>query len=107
MLSPLVKHWLARGTMVVSFKLETDSAILLDKARKALATYGHTMVVANLLHDRKRRVQIVRNTGQVIDVQVTPQEVDSGTEIEEKIIAFLVDHHDGKSQATETAAADS
>ena len=44
---------------VVSFKLETDPAILITKARRALENYGHSLVVANLLSTRKNTVTIV------------------------------------------------
>jgi len=45
--------------MVVSFKLETDEALLLDKAAAAVDAYGVHLVVANLLHTRKDRVYLV------------------------------------------------
>ena len=41
---------------MVSFKLETDSKILVTKARKALDKYGHKLVIGNLLDTRKREV---------------------------------------------------
>ncbi|XP_053211702.1 uncharacterized protein LOC128395313 [Panonychus citri] len=58
MLRPLVKFWVP-SAFVVSFKLETDESILLDKARKALLCYGHHLVIANILHTRKSQVLIV------------------------------------------------
>jgi len=102
MLTPLVRHWVRRS-MVVSFKLETDSDLLISKAKKALATYGHTMVVANLLHDRKERVRVVRSSqfndaspapDDVIDIRMTQEEIAAGSEIEEKIVSFLSDAHE-------------
>jgi hypothetical protein len=44
---------------VVSFKLETDPALVIPKARLALATYGHQLVVANLLQTRATTVTLV------------------------------------------------
>ena len=38
---------------MVSFKLETDTTILFDKATAALRNYGVHLVVANLLHNRE------------------------------------------------------
>ncbi|XP_053210034.1 uncharacterized protein LOC128393835 [Panonychus citri] len=58
MLRPLVKFWVP-SAFVVSFKLETDESILLDKARQALIRYGHHLVIANVLHTRKSQVLIV------------------------------------------------
>jgi hypothetical protein len=47
-LGALTSNW-APGAFVVSFKLETDSSILLSKASGAIYKYGVHMVVANLL----------------------------------------------------------
>ena len=58
----LRREWSPRAA-VVSFKLETDEGILMDKARGALDRYGVHAVVANLLHTRKDRVWVVRQGG--------------------------------------------
>ncbi|EFJ50517.1 hypothetical protein VOLCADRAFT_103968 [Volvox carteri f. nagariensis] len=58
MLGALVSEW-APGAFVVSFKLETDQRILVDKANTALQRYGVHLVVANLLHNRKDIVTLV------------------------------------------------
>ncbi len=52
MLGVLTRQW-APQAMVVSFKLETDQRILIDKARAALDNYNVHAVVANILHTRK------------------------------------------------------
>ena len=96
MLSPLVKHWTLHGAKTVSFKLETDPSLLLEKAKKALETYGHAMVIANLLNERKRTVQIVQgkdDKATVVDISLSPEDLKSGLEIEEKIVDFVVKHH--------------
>mmetsp|Transcript_36997 Transcript_36997/g.92085 ORF Transcript_36997/g.92085 Transcript_36997/m.92085 type:complete len:329 (-) Transcript_36997:88-1074(-) len=49
----------APEAVVVSFKLETNSAILVAKAACALAKYGVDLVVANQLQTYKRRVTLV------------------------------------------------
>merc|ERR1712020_639044 len=61
MLHPLVKYWVPNA-YIVSFKLETDSELLETKASKALENYNHHMVIANLLHDRKRKVSIIERS---------------------------------------------
>ena len=93
MLHPLVKHWLKSGALVVSFKLETDPEILIDKAKKALNTYGHHLVIANLLHNRKQIVRIVAQQGLEVTIEMSQDELDSGLEIEEKIVSFLIEKH--------------
>jgi len=96
MLNPLVKHWTIHGAKTVSFKLETDPSLLLEKAKKALETYGHAMVIANLLNERKRTVQIVQgkdDKATVVDISLSPEDLKSGLEIEEKIVDFVVKHH--------------
>ena len=43
----------------MSFKLETDAALVIAKSRLALSTYGHQLVVANLLQTRASTVTLV------------------------------------------------
>lgn len=57
-LKPLVEEWTKEG-YIVSFKLETDDALLIPKARAALARYGHQVVIGNELHTRKYQVVFV------------------------------------------------
>ena len=59
MLVPLAQHWKGKSALV-SFKLETDSKILVAKARKALDKYGHKLVIGNLLNTRKREVGLLK-----------------------------------------------
>ena len=80
MLAPLVKYWVP-DAFVVSFKLETDEAILLKKAKKALETYHHCVVVANLLHTRKERVILVDQIGTEKHVLMTKEELEKGVKI--------------------------
>lgn len=51
MLKPLVKDWVP-DAYVISFKLETDMELLIPKAQKALTTYNHRLVIANILETR-------------------------------------------------------
>lgn len=57
-LKSLVDGWAPQG-MIVSFKLETDPAILVHKARYSLDRYQHHLVIGNLLTTRKWEVVFV------------------------------------------------
>ncbi|KAG8434296.1 hypothetical protein GDO86_012611 [Hymenochirus boettgeri] len=91
MLSPLVKDW-APKAFVISFKLETDPSILIERARKALATYQHQVVIANVLDSRRSYVVVVTNTTES-RLSVSEEEDRLGVEIEEKIIKDLASRH--------------
>ncbi|CAG5119471.1 unnamed protein product [Candidula unifasciata] len=91
MLKPLVKEW-APKAFVISFKLETDTSLLVDKAKKALDTYHHQVVVANLLETRKTEVVIVtRNSEETL--KLSDSDVLSGREIESPLVSRLVEFH--------------
>ena len=55
----LVDGWAPDGSMIVSFKLETDPNILVHKAQTALRRYSHHLVIGNLLSTRKWEVVFV------------------------------------------------
>lgn len=55
----LVDGWAPQGSMIVSFKLETDPNLLVYKARTALQRYAHHLVIGNLLSTRKWEVVFV------------------------------------------------
>lgn len=57
-LKQLVDGW-APEAMIVSFKLETDPSILVNKARYSLKKYAHHLVIGNLLLTRKWEVVFV------------------------------------------------
>ncbi|KAL9619855.1 MAG: hypothetical protein Q9160_005595 [Pyrenula sp. 1 TL-2023] len=57
----LVSSWKPAGSMVISFKLETDPKLLIGKSRQALRRYGHDLVIGNLLTTRKWEVVFVMN----------------------------------------------
>ncbi|RWA14231.1 hypothetical protein EKO27_g846 [Xylaria grammica] len=57
-LKNLVDGWAPEG-MIVSFKLETDPAILVHKAKYSLGRYQHHLVIGNLLTTRKWEVVFV------------------------------------------------
>lgn len=54
-LKTIVNSWY-NNCFVVSFKLETDDTILLDKCHQALTKYDHQLVIGNLLQSRKEKV---------------------------------------------------
>ena len=86
-LRPLVKFWVP-DAFVISFKLETDEKILLDKARKALDKYGHKLVIANELNSRKYKVTLVTESdSESIEIH------DQSIEIEQLIIDNVVERH--------------
>lgn len=58
-LHSLVDGWAPPGSMVVSFKLETDPNLLVYKAQTALQRYSHHLVIGNLLSTRKWEVVFV------------------------------------------------
>ncbi|KAG6005844.1 hypothetical protein E4U54_000277 [Claviceps lovelessii] len=57
-LKNLVDGWAPQG-MIVSYKLETDPALLVRKARYSLERYQHHLVIGNLLATRKWEVVFV------------------------------------------------
>lgn len=91
MLSPLVKEW-APEAFVISFKLETDPLILIDKSRQALEKYRHQVVVANILESRRTSVIIVTKDSQT-PLTLSEEEIAQGMEIEEKIVSYLQGQH--------------
>lgn len=58
----LVQSWSPK-CMIVSFKLETDPNLLLQKARLALSRYQHDLVIGNLLSTRKWEVVFITPDG--------------------------------------------
>lgn len=62
-LSTLVHSWAPKGSMIVSFKLETDPALLVAKAEQALKRYQHDLVIGNLLTTRKWEVVFITRNG--------------------------------------------
>ena len=69
MLSPLVKDW-APKAFIISFKLETDPSIIIDRARNALEVYRHQVVVANILDSRRSSVVIITKDTNTKNTQI-------------------------------------
>lgn len=91
MLSPLVKDWSPQA-FVTSFKLETDPSILLDRARRALNTYRHQAVVANVLDTRRGYVVVVTPETQA-ELVLSDEDVSQDIEIEDRIVRNLTAAH--------------
>lgn len=62
-LNTLVESWAPKGSMIVSFKLETDPDLLVSKAEQALERYRHNLVIGNLLTTRKWEVVFITPGG--------------------------------------------
>ncbi|KAG8180804.1 hypothetical protein JTE90_008589 [Oedothorax gibbosus] len=88
MLQPLVRYWIP-DAYIVSFKLETNPDILLSKARGALEKYGHKLVIANELHNRKQKVVFVTKEDEQ-HIVLSEEDLNQGKEIEETIIKELI-----------------
>lgn len=91
-LAPLVQRCLPRA-FTVSFKLETDAALLMPKAAQALARYGHQVVVANLLDTRKDEVWLVLAGADSADAAQHLRRSADCAEIEECIVERLAALH--------------
>ncbi|KDO43119.1 hypothetical protein CISIN_1g021381mg [Citrus sinensis] len=89
MLSVLRKEW-APMAFCISFKLETDAEILLEKADMARKKYGMHAVVANELLSRKEQVVVVTNNGKI---PVYRDKTSSDSDVEKPLTKLLVDRH--------------
>ncbi|XP_007077424.1 phosphopantothenate--cysteine ligase isoform X3 [Panthera pardus] len=91
MLSPLVKDW-APKAFIISFKLETDPSIILDRARNALEVYRHQVVIANSIESRRSFVVILTKDSET-KILLSEEEVEKGVDIEDKIVDDLHSRH--------------
>lgn len=95
----IIRHDLAPDSFCVSFKLETDHSILMQKAQQSIVKYNMHCVVANELHTRYKSVTLVAR-GKLMDVKEEWSEVvinkcavKADAEIEEDIITALATRH--------------
>ena len=95
MLKPLVSDW-AHNCFIVSFKLETDPEILVQKSRSALEKYGHDLVIGNILNTRKKEVLFVYKDDSSEKLVISDEDLENGVEIEKFIIEKLVKLHQSK-----------
>ncbi|KAI8985177.1 DNA/pantothenate metabolism flavoprotein [Pilobolus umbonatus] len=99
-LKPLVSHWACKG-LIVSFKLETDTTLLVPKAREALNRYGHQVVIGNMLTTRKQTVTLITQNREKI-LSLSPIQLSTDVEIESMIIPELLQIHDHWIQSGKT-----
>ncbi|AQZ10357.1 CAB2 (YIL083C) [Zygosaccharomyces parabailii] len=86
----LVESW-AKQAMIVSFKLETDESILIQKSTQALDRYNHQLVIGNMLQNRNKQVVFVDQKNRKGDwIRLD----DRHNSIEEMIIPQVIQHHD-------------
>lgn len=78
--------------MIVSFKLETDESILIEKARNSIKAYHVDCVVANLLHNRKDVVLLV-DKHSMYERPVEIQRPENVNAIEILLIETLIQKH--------------
>nr|SVE70498.1 EOG090X085T [Daphnia similis]SVE71122.1 EOG090X085T [Daphnia similis]SVE72381.1 EOG090X085T [Daphnia similis] len=94
MLAPLVTLW-APNAFIISFKLETNETLLETKSKESLLKYHHHVVIGNLLHSRKVYVVLVdSNSTNAEEIRLSNSDVESGIEIESKIIENVKTRHD-------------
>lgn len=91
-LSRLVDDWAPRA-MIISFKLETDSLILIKKATGALEKYQHQLVIGNLLQTRKKEVVFVKPNESEEWIRLTDAQSNDNVEIELLIIPKVIEEH--------------
>ncbi|KAL0439795.1 UNVERIFIED_CONTAM: Phosphopantothenate--cysteine ligase 2 [Sesamum latifolium] len=89
MLPVLRKDW-APMAFCISFKLETDTKILLEKANMALKKYNMHLVVANELKTRKEEVIVVTKNG---NITIRRDMTQAGADVEEPLVKLIVDSH--------------
>lgn len=89
----LVDSW-APQAMIVSFKLETDSSLLIKKASEALKRYQHQLVIGNLLQTRKNQVVFVKPDGTENWIELNDDQIKNKVEIESLIIPEVIKEHE-------------
>lgn len=83
----------APTAMIVSFKLETDSNLLISKLKGALDRYSHQLVIGNLLQTRKREVVFVTENDQHW-LRLSQEQLDAEIDIESILIPEVIRLHD-------------
>ena len=92
----LLKSYWAPQAFHISFKLETDSRLLLQNAQNAFMKYNVDMVIANELATRKTKVTVVTNEGDETNPQIKYEELVHDLKcrhIEEQIIRRVAIEH--------------
>ena len=83
---------------MVSFKLETDADLLLEKAVGSIEKYGSNAVVANMLQTYKQKVSLVLSENAVFDLEVDEEASGDAvleSQIVERILGLAKEHFAG------------
>lgn len=72
---------------MISFKLETNEELLIDKAYKALEKTKSDYIVANILSERYNKVYLVNNIEKITIFK------ENSNNIEERIVDKIVELH--------------
>ena len=80
--------------MIISFKLETDNNILIQKAESALERYHHQLVIGIYYKLGKRSCICYPGHHQENWIRLTDQEINDNVEIESKMIPAVIKVHD-------------
>lgn len=109
----LIREDFAPNAFCVSFKLETDKNILVEKAKIAIRNYDMHMVIGNVLETRYEKVWILQNrgifisedetndskspegTGKVVvdEVSRTDASLSSLDELEDAMVSHVIEKH--------------
>ena len=88
---PILKSWAPR-LMVVTFKLETEAALLPSKMRRHIVDYGVDLVIGNLLHERERRVFLAAEPADLD--RLRPIERGADPDVERALVDAVVAEHE-------------
>lgn len=86
------RNW-APDAFLVSFKLETDESILLQKASRAMEKYGVHMVVGNLLHTRYDQVHLLFSPTDEFTTLDKPSGGHNKEALEELLLEAIIEAH--------------
>jgi phosphopantothenate-cysteine ligase len=93
MIGKLRNEW-CPAAYVVTFKLETDTDLLVKKCQQALAKYQHQAVIGNILEDRKNNVVLMKADASLIEINLEREKsLTKNNEIEELIVKYLTRLH--------------
>lgn len=105
----LLKSQWAPQCYLVSFKLETDSSLLVSKAHQAIEKYSVDMVVANELQSRYTHVMLVTRDGEYMihrpSESVIPIEYQLAQEVAQRHFDFIGAAQDPVGQISTAASA--
>eukprot|EP01112_Ceratiomyxa_fruticulosa_P002869 TRINITY_DN1315_c0_g1_i1.p1 TRINITY_DN1315_c0_g1~~TRINITY_DN1315_c0_g1_i1.p1 ORF type:complete len:311 (-),score=45.63 TRINITY_DN1315_c0_g1_i1:151-1083(-) len=81
-------------SFVASFKLETNPEILESKSKTSLSSYGHQLVIGNMLNSFRESVTFFyQHDSPNLKIDRTPEEKAAGKDIEEKMVEEVVKEH--------------